>query len=627
MRLRPSLLAGIAAIGLMGAGLQTSTALAAPEAPVTEAATGVTSTTATLNGELNPHTEATTGYEFMYSPYGICEVFATEPGAEAKGEALKVSTSVTGLEPNKTYTFCAVAIQTEAEVTEVTFGSPLTFTTPTSKPTVESESAPAVAPFEATLEAQLNPNNQGTLYSFQYSSTPPAGEKLEGAITTVEGTNLLSGFGVQPASVPTGAVLAPETTYYYRVLATNATGTAEGKVEEFTTSALQAPSIDGESASNVTQNDAQMTAFINPNYQLTKYQFMLGTDTGYSLGPILATEGELGAGFGDSEVSVDLRAEGHELQPNTEYHYEAVATNSAGSIEGLIAQGDATFLTPPNPPTALTGEASEITPESATVSGTVNPGSAGHSAQDDTTYVFQYGTDTLYGSQAPLAPEDAGEGTSPVPATAELEELEPGTTYHYRIVATNDNSGTPQTVDGEDKTFTTVSTPPVLSGVSVSLVAASAAMITGTLEPQGLLTRYELQIGATPGQLQAATTGEATEPTELALTVDALSPGTLYYYTLTATNANGETKSEGTFTTSAGTAPANPLAQPSTPPLLAIPAIVFPSEPKAKPLTNAQKLAKALKACKKKPRKKRASCQQQARKKYGKGKSKGAAKK
>jgi hypothetical protein len=400
-------------------------------------------------------------------------------------------------------------------------------------------------------------------------------------------------------------------------------GTTEGKVEEFTTSTLQAPSIDGESVSNVTQTDAQLTAFINPNYQLTKYQFMLGTDTSYSLGPILATEGELGAGFGDNEVSVDLRAEGHELQPNTEYHYQAVATNGAGSVEG----GDATFLTLPNPPTATTGEASEITPESATVSGTVNPGSSGHSAQDDTTYVFQYGTDTLYGSQAPLAPEDAGEGTSPVPATAELEELEPGTTYHYRIVATNDNSGTPQTVDGEDETFTTASTPPILSGVSISRVAASAAMIVGTLEPQGLLTRYELQVGATPGQLQAATTGEATEPTELALTVDSLTPGTLYYYTLTAANVNGETKSEGTFITSAGTAPSNPLAQPSTPSLLGIPAIVFPTELKVKPLTNAQKLAKALKACKKKPRKKRASCERQARKKYGRGKSKGAAKK
>jgi hypothetical protein len=41
-----------------------------------------------------------------------------------------------------------------------------------------------------------------------------------------------------------------------------------------------------------------------------------------------------------------------------------------------------------------------------------------------------------------------------------------------------------------------------------------------------------------------------------------------------------------------------------------------------KALTRAQRLAKALKACKKKPKKKRATCQTQARKRYGAAKSK-----
>jgi hypothetical protein len=41
------------------------------------------------------------------------------------------------------------------------------------------------------------------------------------------------------------------------------------------------------------------------------------------------------------------------------------------------------------------------------------------------------------------------------------------------------------------------------------------------------------------------------------------------------------------------------------------------SRPKVKPLTQAQKLAKALKACKKQPKRKRAACDAQARRKYG----------
>jgi hypothetical protein len=39
---------------------------------------------------------------------------------------------------------------------------------------------------------------------------------------------------------------------------------------------------------------------------------------------------------------------------------------------------------------------------------------------------------------------------------------------------------------------------------------------------------------------------------------------------------------------------------------------------KPKPLTNAQKLARALKLCAKKPKEQRANCRRQARKKYGK---------
>ena len=67
------------------------------------------------------------------------------------------------------------------------------------------------------------------------------------------------------------------------------------------------------------------------------------------------------------------------------------------------------------------------------------PGSAGPNS--NTTYFFQYGTTSGYGAQIPPAPGDAGEGNSPIALeTADLTGLEPGTGYHYRIVATNDNT-------------------------------------------------------------------------------------------------------------------------------------------------------------------------------------------
>ena len=187
-----------------------------------------------------------------------------------------------------------------------------------------------------------------------------------------------------------------------------------------------------------------------------------------------------------------------------------LATNATGSVEGLTsAPGDQTFLTLPAPPVVSTGVASAITPTSATVSASVNPGASAvgianpqATAQDDTTYYVEYGTSTGYGQRT--ATVDAGEGTSAQPETINLEGLAPGTTYHYRIVASNLNDaqelnegapseygGTlnPQVVHGEDETFTTPATPPILTGVSVQGITAGSATITATLNPQSLPSR------------------------------------------------------------------------------------------------------------------------------------------
>jgi hypothetical protein len=52
------------------------------------------------------------------------------------------------------------------------------------------------------------------------------------------------------------------------------------------------------------------------------------------------------------------------------------------------------------------------------------------------------------------------------------------------------------------------------------------------------------------------------------------------------------------------------------------PALPVTGKDRAKPLTRAQKLANALKACRRKPRHKRAVCERQARKAYGSSVSK-----
>jgi hypothetical protein len=97
--------------------------------------------------------------------------------------------------------------------------------------------------------------------------------------------------------------------------------------------------------------------------------------------------------------------------------------------------------------TAATGDASGVGEGAATIAGVVNPGGT------DGSYHFEYGTTTGYG--ASTAAGSFSSGTADQPVSASLTGLAPGTTYHYRLVATNAVGST----NGADRTFTTSASP------------------------------------------------------------------------------------------------------------------------------------------------------------------------
>ena len=75
-----------------------------------------------------------------------------------------------------------------------------------------------------------------------------------------------------------------------------------------------------------------------------------------------------------------------------------------------------------------------------------------------TTYAVEYGLTSAYGSTSPFGGSVAfGSGAGPQDVSDFLDELQPGTTYHYRFVATSAGG----TTTGEDRTFTTVGPPQV----------------------------------------------------------------------------------------------------------------------------------------------------------------------
>jgi hypothetical protein len=153
-------------------------------------------------------------------------------------------------------------------------------------------------------------------------------------------------------------------------------------------------------------------------------------------------------------------------------------------------------------------------------------------------------------------------------------------------------------------------------------VTQTTATITGTVDTKGLQTSYGFEVGTDTNYGTTIYGGEAGRErgsAQVTQAVGDLQPGTTYHYRLCATNEDGTScGAEGTFTTLSF---ASPIVQPPTLALLSIPAIAFPAEAQRtaqpKPPTHAQKLAKALKGCRKDRKSKRAGCERQARKKYG----------
>ena len=582
-----------------------------PEAPVTLAATSVTGTTATLNGELNPNVTAKDGYYFTYDTNGTCEpAFVTPAGEEQTETKREVSTPVTELVGSTEYTFCVLATN---EVGETTSGAPVSFKTPPEKPVVvfhQGESA--ITPFDATLEGFVNPENQETTYHLQYATDSAFTENVKTLAFGVSAPGLGSAQPVGPADL--GVTLTPSTTYYYRVIAKNATGETQGPTQHFETLTAQKPSLQGEHTGLLTAPETTIEGELDPNYQAItncEVQYAL-QGTGFAAPEVVGCQANNPPEdtFGEGAGFVPLIATLTSLQPGASYEYRILASNNTGTEEGAVQ----TFTVPPRPLLTV-GQAQSVTRTTATLPGTVNP------AGLETTYHYEYGTTTSYGGNAPsIKGISAGSGTEAVPAPVGISGLVPATTYHYRLVASNADG----TTESTDKTFTTAPrTPPTASTGEASNITLTTATVAGTINPEGLETSYELDLGSdtTYGTSIYGEAGSGDTPTEITVPLQNLEPGSTYHYLIVAINSDGRTPgTDRTFTTPAY---GNPIVQPFTLPLIAAPAIAFPTEtantakPTVKKLTRAQKLAKALKACKKdKTKHGRVACERLARKRY-----------
>lgn len=575
----------------------------APETPETGKANpaSITATTATLeDGVLNPHVALGELGEYEYR-FKIstteCEGESSTAGMAAGAKEEKVApVDLTNLQPNATYTFCLFERSLATGQTSAA-SPPVRFTTKPAPPAIESESTSPYPPSEADpeprpaneirLEGLVNANNQLTECHFQYGSS----SSVEESTVPCEPPFLGAVFGGQGVGANVGG-LSQDTVYHYRILAKNGDGEIKtGKEEEFKT-AFTPETPKKAPATGETATTAILHGVLNPasNHESEpgEYQFLY-------------------------------------RRSERECHYVFSAA-AAKKIEEEIAAAKSA------------GDEAKVEEKRAKLKDEkAKEAENKHTAQESAT-----------GGE-----KEAVEGTA--------EGLIPGAyTFCLRVV----NSAGEEVV-GPPETFLTGPGKPIIpeEALEATNVTASSATLEAGVNPNDAGTTCVFEYGTTTGYAQSVPCSpepgvglgfpiEERSPISVSGNLTGLFPSTEYHWRLSATNAAGTTTTtiDQAFGTAAApqespvpaiASPVEAVAPPATPtPPAAVPLLSHQSiaeldakeaqEAKGistpvitKVLTKAEKLRKALKACRAKKGKQRSKCEAAAHKKFGSTKKKG----
>jgi hypothetical protein len=211
-------------------------------------------------------------------------------------------------------------------------------------------------------------------------------------------------------------------------------------------------------------------------------------------------------------------------------------------------------------PDVTTAKATGFTASTATLNGTVNP-----SGLPVTECLFEWGEGTEpYEHQAPCESPDAagiGSGSSPVAVHAQISGLQPGHTYHFRLVGANANDVNgliDQPELGADLPFG----PPAFESASVLQAGATTADLQAVVNPDGADThalieyvtqaQFEANGFSEPLSTPEQDLGGASSSQSPAFELLGLQPATAYRYRVLAENALGSVQSaDQAFTTQA----------------------------------------------------------------------------
>lgn len=192
-------------------------------------------------------------------------------------------------------------------------------------PVVTTNLASSISFNTAALNASVNPSGADTTAHFDWGRSTAYGSQTASQ-------HVGAGTSSQPYSAVLSG-LSPNTTYHYRISASNAAGSAKGQDATFATGPLP-PVATTRAATSITRTAAQLNGTVNPGGRPTTYYFQYGTTASYTSQTPTAN-----AGSGTAPKTVSTKVNG--LQRATTYHMRLVATNASGTSFGQ----DFTFKT------------------------------------------------------------------------------------------------------------------------------------------------------------------------------------------------------------------------------------------------------------------------------------------
>ena len=482
---------------------------------VTNSATSVALTTATLNGAITATGGSTIiGRGFNY---GTTTAYGATAGTTGSYGVGAFSNDLTGLSCGTTYHYRAFGTNSAG----AGFGSDLTFTTSAcmiAPPVVVTNAASSITDTYAQLNGSVTVIGSGSTDAyagFNYGTTTAYG-------MTLSAFPVLSA----PGSFLSNAIsLDCNTLYHYQAYAMNTLGaTGYGADMTFTTNpCITGASVATTSSSGITMTSANLYGNLlsDGGDPSTVTYFDYDTTTTYSM----STSG-ISHGVGSFNDSITG------LTCGTLYHFRASAFNSFGSTHGA----DMTFTTsscPVSLPTVATVSATSVTSTGATFNGSLT--STGGALS--TTTGFNYGTTTSYGNTLTY-----GVLSSASPFNSSTSSLICNTLYHFHAFATN----TAGTAYGSDMSFTTSPCPvglPTVVTNSATAVTGTTAVMNGAITLTGGANAIAVgfNYGTTTSYGTTSTTTGSFGVTSFATGLTSLSCNATYHYRAFAINSAGTT--------------------------------------------------------------------------------------